>query len=302
MNTTVVGVPRGRDEREYLPVVVGVDGSGPGLRAVDRAADEAALRGVDLRVVYASLWERYEGKALADALGGPADEVLGEKVVQVAVRRARDRRPALRVSAGTVPEEPGYVLVRESRNACLLVLGSRGRGALTEALLGSVALTVAGHAHCPLIVVRGDDHDTRSRPRIVVGVGEPFAGSAAVRFAVDEARRRGAVLEAVRAWRHPARGGPDPARPDEESAHRCERRAWEALEEALRGVPAGMEVRRRAVEGSARTVLVDAAHGAGLLVVGARRRPRTFGLQLGRVAHRALHHADCPVAVVPERG
>jgi len=48
-----------------LPLVVGVDGSEPSLRAVDWAADEAVLRGVELRAVYASLWERYEGTALA---------------------------------------------------------------------------------------------------------------------------------------------------------------------------------------------------------------------------------------------
>ncbi|MEU9383029.1 universal stress protein, partial [Streptomyces sp. NPDC048279] len=44
-----------------LPLVVGVDGSESSLRAVDWAADEAALRGAPLRLVYASLWERYEG-------------------------------------------------------------------------------------------------------------------------------------------------------------------------------------------------------------------------------------------------
>lgn len=44
-----------------LPIVVGVDGSEPSMRAVDWAVDEAALRGASLRLVYASLWERYEG-------------------------------------------------------------------------------------------------------------------------------------------------------------------------------------------------------------------------------------------------
>ncbi len=55
-----------------LPVVVGVDGSEPSLRAVDWAVDEAALHGVPLRLVYASLRERYEGPALAQTPGKPA--------------------------------------------------------------------------------------------------------------------------------------------------------------------------------------------------------------------------------------
>ncbi|GHC47515.1 hypothetical protein GCM10010309_02500 [Streptomyces violaceochromogenes] len=50
-----------------LPLVAGVDGSEPSLRAVDWAADEAALRGVPLRLVNASLWERYEGAAPASS-------------------------------------------------------------------------------------------------------------------------------------------------------------------------------------------------------------------------------------------
>jgi nucleotide-binding universal stress UspA family protein len=60
-------------------------------------------------------------------------------------------------------------------------------------------------------------------------------------------------------------------------------------------------VDKRTAEGSARKVLLEASHGADLLVVGARRRPGHFGLQLGLVAHTVLHHAACPVAVVPQR-
>ncbi|OLZ65291.1 universal stress protein, partial [Streptomyces sp. IMTB 2501] len=52
--------------------------------------------------------------------------------------------------------------------------------------------------------------------------------------------------------------------------------------------------------GRARDVLIAASYEADLLVVGARRRHGHFGLQLGRVAHGVLHHAACPVAVVPE--
>ncbi|MCC5478295.1 universal stress protein [Streptomyces barringtoniae] len=287
-----------------LPLVVGVDGSEPSLRAVDWAADEAALRGLPLRLVYASLWERYEGTALAQDLGKPSEQVMAEDIVETAARRVRTRRPDVKVTTDVLPEEPEYALVRESRTAAAMVLGSRGRSSLAEALLGAVSVTVAGHAHCPVIVLRGS-HDNRAVPgrhgRIVVGVGEEPADAAAMRFAVGEARRRGVPLEAVRAWRCPAHETTDHPLLAGEPARLHEERAAEVLEVALRDVPADVEVHRRTVEGHARQVLLGASADADLLVVGARRREGHYGLQLGRVAHAVLHHAVCPVAVVPQR-
>ncbi|MDN0200027.1 universal stress protein [Streptomyces sp. S.PNR 29] len=285
------------------PLVVGVDGSEPSMRAVDWAADEAALRGLPLRLVYASLWERYEGAALAHDLGDPSEQVPAEDIVASAARRARARRPEVQVSTEVVPEEPEYALPREGRYATALVVGTRGRSGLAEALLGSVGLTVAGHAHCPVVVVRGS-HDDQAVPgthrRIVVGVGDNAKDSAAVRFAYEEARLRRARLEAVRAWRCPAHGTTAHPRPAGEPARLHEERAVEALETALHDAPPDVEVHRRTAEGHARRVLADASYDADLLIVGARRRRGHYGLQLGRVAHAVLHHSSCPVVVVPE--
>ncbi|MEW2305554.1 universal stress protein [Streptomyces sp. NPDC006655] len=286
-----------------LPVVVAVDGSEPSLRAVDWATDEAVLRGLPLRLVYASLWERYEGTQLAEDLDRPSEELVAEDIVETAARRARRRRPDVTVSTDVLAEEPEYALVRESRDAALLVTGSRGRSGLAEALLGSVSLTLAGHAHCPTVVVRGS-HDNRTvtpvHGRIVVGVGENGKRSPAVRFAYEEARRRGVALDAVRAWRVPAREATDHPLMSPAPARLHEQQAVDALDTALANVPGDIEAHRHTVEGHARSVLVAASYGADLLVVGARRRPRTFGLQLGRVAHGVLHHSACPVVVVPE--
>ncbi|MER6628940.1 universal stress protein [Streptomyces sp. NPDC000987] len=287
-----------------LPLVVGTDGSEPSLRAVDWAADEATLHGVPLRIVYASLWERYEGAALAQEIRKPSDEVMAEDIVDGAVDRARRRRPELKVSGEVLAEEPEYALVREGRNASAVVVGTRGRSGVAEYLLGSVSLTVAAHADCPVIVLRGSQ-DKRAEPgthgRVLVAVGEDGADAPAVRFAYDEARRRGVPLEAVRAWRCPAHETTDHPLLAGEPARVHEERAAEALEAALRDAPPDLEVRRRTVEGHARRVLVAASQGADLLVVGAKRRPGHVGLQLGRVTHAVLHHSACPVAVVPHR-
>ncbi|XUL91711.1 universal stress protein [Streptomyces galilaeus] len=288
---------------KVLPIVVGVDGSEPSLRAVDWAADEAAVRGLPLRLVYASLWERYEGTSLADDLHKPSEQVRAEDIVDSAARRARRRQPDLDVRVDVLPEEPEYALVRESRSASALVTGTRGRSGLAEALLGSVSLTVAGHAQCPMIVVRGN-HDNQARTathgRVVVGVGAKPAGSAALRFAFEEARRRGVPVDVVRAWRCPAHETTDHPLMSGEPARLHEQQAVEALETALQDAPADVESHRRVVEGPTRAVLVDASRDADLLIVGAKRRPGHYGLQLGRVAHGVLHHSACPVVIVPE--
>ncbi|MFI2629146.1 universal stress protein [Streptomyces collinus] len=286
-----------------LPLVVGVDGSEPSLRAVDWAADEVALRGVPLRLVNASLWERYEGAALAHDLGKPFGRGIAEDIVESAARRARRRAADVRISTDVLPEEPEYALVREGRNASALVLGTRGRGGIANLLLGSVGLTVAAHASCPVIVVRGN-HDNQARAglraRILLGVGD--ASTAAVDFAYEEAKRRGVPLDAVRAWRCPAHETTDHPLLAGEPTRLHEELAAKVLEAALKDAPADMELHRRTIEGPARTVLLAASHEADLLVVGARRRqPGHVGLQLGRVAHAVLHHSACPVAVVPER-
>ncbi|MGW6912104.1 universal stress protein [Streptomyces sp. NPDC054940] len=286
-----------------LPLVVGVDGSEPSLRATDWASDEAVLREVPLHVVYACLWERYEGASLARDIGKPSAQVMPQEVVEAAAQRAQARHPELKVTSDVVFEEPEYALVRESRNASALVVGTRGRTGLAEALLGSVSLTVAAHAHCPVIVLRGS-HDNQATPpvhgRVVVGVGEDAEASSAVRFAYEEARRRGVPLEAVRAWRCPAHETTDHPLLADAPARLHEQHAEETLADALRDAPPDLELHRRAVEGHARRVLVDASHGADLLIVGAKRRTGHLGLQLGRVAHAARHHSACPVAVVPQ--
>ncbi|MEU9347765.1 universal stress protein [Streptomyces sp. NPDC048278] len=281
-----------------LPLVVGVDGSEPSLRAVDWAADEAALRRVPLRLVHACLWERYEGVALADDLDRPSDQVMAEDIVDVAAQRARHRQPDVKVCTEVLPEEPGYALVRESRSAGLLVLGSRGRTGLAEALLGSVCLTVAAHAHCPVIVLRAGQDDRGGagrRGRILLGVGDR---QDAVRFALGEAELRGAEVAAVRAWHCPAHDFADHLPAD--SARLYEQQADRRLQEALHAAPEGVSLQPRTVEGHAREVLPAASHDADLLVVGALRKPGHRGLRLGRTAHGALHHSACPVAVVPE--
>ncbi|MEU9795785.1 universal stress protein [Streptomyces sparsogenes] len=287
------------------PMVVGVDGSDSSLDAVDWAVDEAARHGVPLRLVYGSLWERYEGGRPSFGTDRPADEIMAEHIIASCAERARLRDPGVKVSGEVLPEDAVSALLRAGQEAGALITGSRGRGELTGRLLGSVGLAVAGRAECPVIVVRGTERNRRGAfGRVVVGVGDPAEGSGAVGFALREAEARGCALEAVRAWRCPAHEHVDhPLLADDAARVHAERASAEltdVLREAVRDHP-GVDVRREPVEGPAHKVLVEMSADADLLVVGAPRRQGRFGLQLGRVAHALLHHSHCPVAVVPRR-
>ncbi|MFF7969872.1 universal stress protein [Streptomyces sp. NPDC007905] len=288
-----------------LPLVVGVDGSASSLTAVDWAVDEAARRGLPLRLVYASLWERYEGSLLSDGPARPSEQVMAEHIVASAAERARLRDPEVKTTTDILPQDAAEALVGAGDTAFALVTGARGRSELSGLLLGSVGPAVAARAYCPVIVVRGDRAGLAgTHERILVGAGDPDTGGEAVRFAFEEARARGCVLDVVRAWRCPLHETADHRLRAGDSADRHAQQASAALDAALSGPAADhpdVLLRRTAVEGPARKVLVDRSAAADLVVIGARRPQGHAGHQLGRVAHRLLHHAQCPVAVVPER-
>lgn len=291
-------------ELTELPLVVGVDGSDSSLAAVDWATDEAARHGLPLRLVYASLWERYEGATPSSGLY-PAEKVMAENVVGSATERARRRNPGVKVTGDVLPEDAVSALLREGNNASALLTGSRGRGEIKGLLLGSVGLAVAARAHCPVIVVRGDKAGLAgTHDRILLGAGEPDTSGEAVRFAFREAEARGCVLDVVRAWRRPAHETTGHRLSAGESARNHEQQASDLLDALLGAVMAdhpGVRVRSATAEGPAHAVLLKRSAAADLVVTGARRRQGHFGSRLGRVSHTLLHHADCPVAVVPQR-
>ncbi|MFE6222695.1 universal stress protein [Streptomyces sp. NPDC057854] len=287
------------------PLVVGVDGSDPSLTALGWAVDEAVRHGFPLRIVHASLWERYEGVVPTWATDRPSGQILAENIVGIAAERARRRAPDLPLTTAVLAEDASTALLREGQEGAILVVGSRGRGEFADLLLGSVGLIVAARAHCPVVVVRGDRHALEARHgRVLLGVGEHDVDSPAVRFAFREAAARDAELDVVRTWRRPAHEPIDhPLLSGNRAIHLVEQSSElldKALEAAVTEHPR-VRLRRATLEGPAHRVLTERSAAADLLVVGARRRDGLVGLELGRVAHRALHHATCPVAVVPQR-
>ncbi|GAA1773364.1 universal stress protein [Luedemannella helvata] len=289
------------------PVIVGVDGSPVALDAVEEAARQAMRRRRPLRVVHAYVWPLL-GSAL-DPLptggipaggigaagsattteGGLRDEA--EQFVAEALARARATEPGVRVSGQVITGPPAAVLVEIARGACLVVLGDRGLGGFTGLLVGSIAVRLAAHAPCPVLVVRGAAHPDGP---VVVGVDGAGHADLALGAAFEEATLRGVPLRAVSAWRRPTarRGGP---------SAEAEGEAGGELAQALapwRERYPDVAVETSVVHGRASVALVDESEQAQLVVVGARGRGGFRGLLLGSVSQAVLHHAACPVLVV----
>jgi nucleotide-binding universal stress UspA family protein len=135
------------------------------------------------------------------------------------------------------------------------------------------------------------------RPRIVVGVDGFEPSMAALRWAIHQASLAGAVVEAVTAWHIPVGTGYLQAAdmPDYQED------AFDVLTEAIAqmyAIDPDIEVCPCVVEGQAGQVLVDAADGADLLVVGCRGHGGLDGAVLGSVSQFCAHHAPCPVVIM----
>jgi nucleotide-binding universal stress UspA family protein len=278
--------------------VVGVDPSEHAAAAVDWAADEAALRGWPLRIVHArgaGAFRPQESRA-----GHPRQEVdeAARQLVRTVESRARARQGAVAVEAVQVEDEPLAGLVDAVGPDDLLVVGSRGHGRFSSMLIGSVSQGVAAHAPCPVVVVPDRGAGLATAP-VVLGAG-PGEHPAAVEFAFAEAAWRTAPLFAVRAWSLlSAYPGLAEASPKERFEHEREQnRGLAALLEPARRARPDVTVQTQVVEGHPDAPLVDASNNASLVVLGAEREHGRFAPPLGRVVHRVLHHALCPVAVI----
>lgn len=277
------------------PLTVGVDGSETSLRALDWAVAEAGRRGVPLRVVHAALWERCTRVTHGFGTGVLGHRVPAEDIVGAARARAALIGPGVETTGDVLADDPFGALIRAAPGSCALVVGNRGRSEVTDMLLGSVGLTVAGRAPCPVYVVRGAGPNVRGDfGRVSLGVGHGGESSAAVRFAFRAAQARRARLSAVHAWR--GAEGEGEADPGAALAARL----LDGALGAVRGEYPQVTVHAGTAEARARTVLLEASASSDLLVVGARHRDGRPGLQLGPVNHALLHHAACPVAVVPQ--
>jgi nucleotide-binding universal stress UspA family protein len=138
---------------------------------------------------------------------------------------------------------------------------------------------------------------------IVVGVDSSPNSVSALRWAIEEAARRDDTVRALHCWTYPVGYGMDMAGVPSLAPERLESAAHEVLNEAIDRATVGLApvppIERVVRHGAASTELVEESKAADLVVVGARGHGGFVGLLLGSVATQVVHHAKCPVVVVP---
>lgn len=303
----------------FPTITAGLDGSPEGIAAADWAADEAHRRGLRLRLVHVAEWQP-DAVTPHTPLGGPGppQRHWGDRVLRDAEAQVRLRHPHLPVVSEQISNEPVAALLGAASDTEMLVLGSRGLGAVAGFLVGSVALGVVGRATRPVVLVRAGKLGDRPQPAdrsathpapvppgdVVLGLDVNRPSETVIEFAFEAAAERQAALRVIHGWYLPAYytfGTPDLAVNQDVGGELAEQKKT-ALADALRPwrekFP-GVRVSAQAVIGRASHHLVDSARSADMVVVGRRTHTSAFGAHIGSVTHAVLHHAAAPVAVVP---
>jgi nucleotide-binding universal stress UspA family protein len=155
-----------------------------------------------------------------------------------------------------------------------------------------------------VVVVRGHRPDTGSG-RVLVGVDGSRGSVRALRFALDAAAHRGAVLEVVHTWTVPYMGFASPVAWAQETLDEVEAQASATLRDSVRRAAIDatrVQVKTYLVQGPSAPSLLEVAAGADLLVVGSRGYGGWKGLLLGSVSTKCVTQAPCPVAVIHDGG
>ncbi|WP_431948967.1 universal stress protein [Actinacidiphila sp. bgisy167] len=304
-----------------LTITAGLDGSPESRAAADWAAREALRRRLPLRLVHVQEGQQYSSvyaplAGMVTAVDPEAQRQWAESVVREAVAELAAHHPGLEVSSEVVSGQPAAVLAAVAEESELLVLGSRGLGALAGFLVGSVASATVAQAVRPVVLVRaGQKGDDEHRPDldglvsrytpfrdVVLGLDLARPHDDLLAFAFEAAVLRGSALRVVHGWKLPASYGYNPAALALDLEHELTGAQADALTQALapwRARYPAVEVVELSLAGGAAHHLVEAAADASLIVVGRRVRHAAAGPHIGPVTHAVLHHAKAPVGVIP---
>ena len=288
---------------DHTQIVVGFDGSPDARAALDWAIREGASRHLPLRILYVepdlSGWDA----AAASMSGAPALATTlphdGSPVLAEAIELAQAGGCAAESVSLTGPT--AAILVEQSRAAAMVVIGSRGLGAVSSTVLGSTVSHVASHAFCPVIVVQAGG--VPDGP-VVVGVDGSQESEETVAWAFDHASRHGLVLEVLHAYAIPVYPGVVPYVPPVEITKATSDFEHRVTQEVLAGWSEkypDVEVRATVQHGRPAPLLVEATERASLTVVGSHGRGAFLGMLLGSTSQSLLHHAKGSVAVLRHR-
>ena len=284
------------------PIVVGVDETPLSQLALRLAIEEAHLRQRSVCIVHAFEEIPY---AVPPMQGypmefEPAPATAHAQLLSGAIALARGQLGSDRVTGLAVRGRARDVLVDQTYDASLMVIGTRDHRASTTALIGSVGASLIAHGQCPVLIARPYRVEPPQGMGVVVGVDGSPVSDEAIAYAFEEAALRDVPVVAVHCW-EPARvrsaaGRRVSARPPDQLA---DREHWlvDTLAEYANKYP-DVPIIKSLPTGRTDTALVSHSLGAPLLVVGSHGRGGRLGLVLGSVSQRVLHQAYCPVAVV----
>lgn len=269
-------------------IVVGVDESVPSDLVIEWVGRRAASRQVELELI----------TAIDLLISDPLDVEARLTIVRDALLRQAPRTVIrIAVIEGAIPN----VLKERSREADLLVIGSRRSHPVRSALAGSLPLRIASASLCPTVIVPEDGSNGVERDAVVVGLESDHSSDAALVWAAHEALASNRGLRIVHAWRLP----PTPyspfeavvvARPHEIAWHR--RLLAEAARDLGLRYP-GLEICEQLSEAFPTSVLAEAAQDAAVLVVGTHGRGPIGSLVFGSTADGVLRTIATPLCVVP---
>ncbi|MFI0355277.1 universal stress protein [Actinomadura sp. 9N407] len=279
---------------ESKPVVVGTDGSEHAGRAVAWAADEAALRGLPLRIVHSV---DMPGRMTQDM-----EVVLseaGQGVLDEARREVLARQPSVQVTTEVLSGAMSQALREQAGDAFEIVLGHRGRGGFRGLLLGSTARRVAGRVAGPVVIVRGRVEAVFGE--IVAGV-DPFEDEpGALEYAFEAAVARKAAIRAIHAFQIADTLLPlTPTVSTEEVASLAREELAKAVAPWREKFPQ-VTVTEQVIQAHPVEALVNESETADLLVLGAHGHTALGGWLVGSTTHGAFEHAHCPIVAVRPR-
>jgi nucleotide-binding universal stress UspA family protein len=148
-----VVVVRGEPAASMLPVVVGVDGSPVSEAAIVFAYQAAAERDVPLVAVH-TWWDTFLDPGLTTQLFRDEDQVYEEEQLAQRLAGWTEKYPQVPVRRIVSRDRPAHLLIEQSREAQLVVVGSRGHGELAGLVLGSVSNALVHKSACPVAIVR----------------------------------------------------------------------------------------------------------------------------------------------------
>ncbi|MGW6395993.1 universal stress protein [Streptomyces sp. NPDC055103] len=278
-------------------VVVGVDGSPSARTAVLWAAAEAARRGRSLYLVHAADTDRRAVFVREETL--QAIREAGRDLLDETAAAVEKDHPDLAVVKELSKLEPVAALSATAGRRGTIVVGNRGLGGFAALMLGSVGLGVAARATVPVIVVR--DHGDRPETGTVTAAVHGASDLGWLRVAAAEAEARKASLRLLSVWNVLTHVGSVATMLDDLDEI-AQTRVQEVREIAdlLRHSHPDLDITHHVETGTSTPgILIDASAHTDLLVMGTEHRALGVAPALGRVAHVVLHHAHCPVQIVP---